>query len=628
MSDNTKGKENLPRVLVVENDPQWRQDHLENLHNWGYEAYAAEAPEDADNLFQALWDDAIKKAHDYRCHIALVDMRIRSDADRTERTGLELVPHLAPTVSIIVSGYGDKDTVRKALKSPPDIPVRAYDFVGKEDGHEALKKAIEEIEHRVWHRREIEFVSSAEFTSEALAQRLTALGDGEIHADEVEDMLRRLFPGAKRLRIEAVNEAQPGSLFTPHGHSITIRITQDEYLFSFVVKLTTTHRDKERTTASDELNRFYHLRPFFTQQHYAVVSRSLRLWNLKGIVYEFLAYDDTYPIESFTSFYQSHQPADSIEAIENFVNLWRYFYTNPIQSKEAVFSAYDIFWSGELSDKLLKLKESNPFVYPQSLTKLDLPHPVEWLINKVDSSNKPEGAISSTERIPDTRLATCHGDLRSKNIFVDVRNDIWVIDYERAGEGPISHDFTQLEVDILTELTKLKPNSNQQQELFIALLRSVDPDTIYYSTEIIRDDAQARKAFSVVGRLRELRYKVFGYEDDRTYLWGLLLNVILRLPLTSPSSDYAKTLLLFGGLICHRMDHWQDRWPPEHWGKFSWITLEEHQNRIEKIASLDAKIKRYRQSFYKNGETAEIIEETKRQLEALGEVFPQVEQRS
>ena len=132
------------RILVVENDPVQRASLVDILQGLQYEVYAAEVPEGTRDAHQALLDDARHKAHSHRCHLAIVDMRLKDDNEPSDTSGLALVAALAPTVSIIRSGHGDRKTVRAALKSPPEPPQRAFDFVGKEDGPEALHIAIKD----------------------------------------------------------------------------------------------------------------------------------------------------------------------------------------------------------------------------------------------------------------------------------------------------------------------------------------------------------------------------------------------------------------------------------------------------------------------------------------------------
>src|SRR5215213_9620460 len=99
-----------PRVLIVENAPRWRNDHKQNMDEWGYQTFVAEG------VGLALIDDAKNKARQHRCHVALVDMRLQDDSNYNDTGGLSLVPFLKPAVCIIISSYGDLATVRKALK--------------------------------------------------------------------------------------------------------------------------------------------------------------------------------------------------------------------------------------------------------------------------------------------------------------------------------------------------------------------------------------------------------------------------------------------------------------------------------------------------------------------------------
>ncbi|MDW8317785.1 MAG: hypothetical protein RMN53_08085, partial [Anaerolineae bacterium] len=185
------------RVLVVENDARWREDHLKNLQAWGFEAYAAALAEDASDPFLSLREDAVAKAKHHRCHIALVDMRLRNDDDSDDTSGLKLVRELAPTVSIISSGYGDQRTVRAALKSPPEVPERAYDFVAKEEGPEVLHQAIQEAVQRHWPWQKVKIVWPTGLNPEHLLVRLN-FSDQTIPVDQVETVFALLFSQAGR----------------------------------------------------------------------------------------------------------------------------------------------------------------------------------------------------------------------------------------------------------------------------------------------------------------------------------------------------------------------------------------------------------------------------------------------
>jgi CheY-like chemotaxis protein len=129
------------RVLIVENDPKQRADQVENLRGWGYETFVAEAQTDVEDAYQSLRADAIQKACAYRCHVVLVDQRLRSDASPDDTSGMELAEELAPLHSIILSGYRRPSSLEQA--------VVCWSYVGKEDGPEALKIAIEATIERI-----------------------------------------------------------------------------------------------------------------------------------------------------------------------------------------------------------------------------------------------------------------------------------------------------------------------------------------------------------------------------------------------------------------------------------------------------------------------------------------------
>ena len=267
------------RVLVVENDPEWRQDHVKNLNAWGYKHYCAIADDNAPDKFQALWDDAIDKARRHRCHLALVDMRLKRDGDDSDTSGLKLVTHLAPTVSIIVSNYGDRKTVRDALKSPPDVPGRACDFVGKEDGPEAMQKAIEEAIKDHWPRsikggieRIVDWSHSIPDSAQ-LIQRFFP-DDGEVPQDEIEELLWKLYPDATKLSVQGLESADRTPSTSLRPRSIVIRVKEGDKTHPDIVKIARAER------SMDEFEKYRnHVDRKFPQRYYAKLLSMESLWD-------------------------------------------------------------------------------------------------------------------------------------------------------------------------------------------------------------------------------------------------------------------------------------------------------------------------------------------------------------
>ena len=167
------------RILVVENDLRWREDHLTNLTRWGYDAFVAQGEG------QSLVKDAIFKVNTYRCHIALVDMRLFDHDQRSDDSGLNLVPKLKPTESIIVSGYGDVHSVTRAL-----LEKGARHFIGKEDGPRPLKKIIEDVLQTICaSKKEIEIEWPAGLSAQTIISRLFQEKAEFIPIGQVNDVL-------------------------------------------------------------------------------------------------------------------------------------------------------------------------------------------------------------------------------------------------------------------------------------------------------------------------------------------------------------------------------------------------------------------------------------------------------
>ena len=565
--DETKGNSsNKLRILVIENDPQWRQDHLQNLQNWGYDAYAAEAPGNTPDEFRALWNDAIAKAHSHRCHVALVDMRLKSDQNKADRSGLELVPWLAPAVSIIVSGHGDKNTVREALKSSLEVPQRAYDFVGKEDGPDALKQVIEETLNRFWSH---ESVVQTDWSlpdlknSQAVVQRFFP-EDPCVPSEEADDVLRRLLPKATRkITLTDLNKSTGTPTLMLRPRSLVIKALTDNNKRPVVVKLMRQERVEK------EMQGYECIKDQLTAARFAYrPSDPVKLWDIGGVTYLLVGGNASF--ELFSEFYKAHEAQEIASVLSSLKELWMPLYQESHSETISLAEAYGKVWGTEWYAELIGLKEElEPTNYPEIYNKLQLQDPIAWLDRK-----KEQSLLGST------KIAITHGDLQGDNIFVDENRHVWVIDYERTGPGPILQDWVELEIDIMTRL------ANDEIMDVDQFFRHVC-DT-YKPTKLQVDYKNLPKVLSVVCEIRNVASDSSGIGDAREYYWGLLLNTLFRLAILLKQERYRKievqTLsekesvsaandnaigisrcLLLAATLCHRLDNWDKPWPPAEW---------------------------------------------------------------
>ena len=129
--------------------------------------------------------------------------------------------------------------------------------------------------------------------------------------------------------------------------------------------------------------------------------------------------------------------------------------------------------------------------------------------------------------------------------------------------------------------------------LVLALLKPLDPLQRLESATLILNNAKARKAFSVIARLRDLAYQVIGSYDQRLYLWGLLLNTMYRISLWQAEGGSAhndtvrqRRMFFLSGMLCHRLDNWNCEWPPAEWPRLDWASYVEHEKRVTLVEEL------------------------------------------
>jgi hypothetical protein len=193
---------------------------------------------------------------------------------------------------------------------------------------------------------------------------------------------------------------------------------------------------------------------------------------------------------------------------------------------------------------------------PPPWDKLRVPEPISWLIDKVNENKD----------IPVTALAVTHGDLHGDNLLVDGDQNLWVIDFERSGYGPILQDFTELESDILTRLAGLHDFDFEplfRLGLWVAQSRRINEYSFFPDSV----GARVMKTMKVISALRQQAYECTGESDARPYLWGLLLNAIFRATLLDPQKQKLsqQRALMLASIYCHRLDHWEEPWPPSEW---------------------------------------------------------------
>lgn len=553
------------RVLVVENIARLRDDLMENLCMWGYEPVAAVG------YGTTLLSDAEDKARSHRCHLALIDMRLINERSRSDTSGLELAQKIAPTVALIVSGFGDRETVRAALKE-----WGAYDFVGKEDGPERLLRVIESAMIDKWPR----FRKGIDIDWSSYALDATRLmncffpEDSCVPVDEIDDLIWRLFPNADSIKVGALNNSDSTPSLGIRPRSIVMTVQEDHKRVQ-IIKLVRRDRHTQERYRFDK-----YVKDQFPLRHYANLMYTDELWDVFGAVYEHVgSWGD---MVRFSDYYRQKPAVDTQTVLAIFGEAWKeqYFKTRngpPPQKGRSLFHAYRDVW-GE--GWYTRLKESPELLSRTSADFQDWAHqydlldPIAWVKRHVGlDGDAPEQDYSPHG----VWTAVLHGDLHGDNCFVDkTRKELWLIDYERSGPGPIIEDWVELENDILTRLACFDQKNRDKFFELVVRVASSSKEEFWTLPIPTTNHVEAIKALDVIREIRKQAGATTGLKgDERQYLWGLLLNVVFRLtlPQGSPGSKKDKECdlttiercLLLGGVICRSLENGNRTWPPREW---------------------------------------------------------------
>ncbi len=530
-------KNSLPNVLIVDDEQQWRDLFARNLQMWGYCAVVAEG------VGSALVQDAIEKAMKYRCEIALVDKCLLDD-DGHDNSGLDMLELLKPTLSIVVSAYGSVATVAKVLTEKT-----AYDYIGKEEGPDRLRRALERAadEIALLHPPSIQWPDSLGTTLNGHFGFMRDEG-----RQEVERTLARLFARNRTLKLELVHDLNQLNTMAPRSRAVILKVTAD-HLEPKVVKIARA----ERIQAEIERYKKY-IKDQLGGNFYARLEDWVVLWNWGTAVYTFQG-NINGPLQTFSHYYRTGSVEEIKETLTQFFcETWSNHYARKEKRDASLFEAYTGVWEKDWHERLRDFPEkSEQMNHP--LLACPLLNPVQWLIRHIAFA---DATLPDRSYFPETWEAITHGDLQGDNMLVgNVANRIRAIDYERSGPGPAFQDFVELEIDILTRLIDIP---FEQMDEYYELVKVIVNEKKFYKLRPHHvKSPQAKKALKVIQAIREIVHGIFvGIEVDiDQYRWGLLLNAVFRAtllwkqqkePTESPKPEYWRALLV-GSVLCEQL---------------------------------------------------------------------------
>lgn len=534
------------RVLVVDNDPTARMLTNSLLINWGYE------PVLAMGTGNKLIIDAKEKARTKSCVLALIDMRLYDDEDKDDDSGLILADELEKKIRcVILSGYRDEKILLRVIQEKKNI-----NFLLKNTPVETLRESIEiEVRKVSALKRNLQF-DSLSFIDDISRTALWNLI--KEYPDQAVEVIARLFPAAKNLRVEKMRPISSKATFTsaPRPTSIIFYIYEDQRYDPYIVKLARTEKIQEEY---ERYNKY--IVGMVTERFTSRLVKAETLWEIGCAAYTYPGDDN---VVSFSEFFEEK----TVEEIEGclrffFMNVWSRHYTHAIDCEGiSIYKMYNNVW-GEWFEKCIRaFPVSAPLDISFATRDLQAPEPILWLQNHVVDS------ASDISIVAKTRRAVTHGDLHGDNLLVDSNHNPLVIDYERCGDGHALQDFIELEADIISRLGAHSQNPFEYIRMFIFILKHKKlgrfGDLEDFSTT---DRKRIMKTLRVISGLRSLALECVGINDAREYVFGLLFNILFRATISHYKyQDRGQhQSLVLASIACHRLDHWDEQWPPVEW---------------------------------------------------------------
>lgn len=124
-----------PIILLAENDPVVLDAGKGFLEQHGYVVLTAINPTEARNILESV-----------RLDLAILDIRLKDDADRRDISGLAVAQEAGRFVpKIILTGHPHIDTVKTALKKDDTGRSLAIEYLYKREGPQALLTVVQKV---------------------------------------------------------------------------------------------------------------------------------------------------------------------------------------------------------------------------------------------------------------------------------------------------------------------------------------------------------------------------------------------------------------------------------------------------------------------------------------------------
>ena len=567
-------------ILFVDNSANYLDVHARLLEEAGYRVYRAYS------LAQA--EEQLATQH---VHLIILDIRLEDDDDVQDISGLLLAQREAyrPVPKIILTAYPSFELAREALGPRLDSLPPAVNFIGRDEGIDAILDAVERVfnEHV---RLNWQLDIRRDQNNTLSLAHLVALIEPELEydrlparIDELEDLFCCLFYRSRQINLHRLITAGQNKVtvavfsFLPEGLPFRLVVTcglrqairqEDECFEKYAPRIATEGSTTKLMKQRIETTR------------YAALAYTLTDAELENVV-------------PFSEFYRYNRSEKIVATLSHFFNrtLARYHQQNvKIEESDTVVAAIVPYFC-----------DDNGILTPEALAAQIEALQAHAVVNHAPRFDETtfklllsllEGAIPVAASI---QYGITHGRLSGETILVDQRDRSWLIEFGGLSQGPLLKDLIDLEILVKFRLTGDLPHHERRQlEEYLQTEANSETAPVYPHL-----NNEMQKALTVIYHIRQYAFQKIN-QARPLYQIGLLLrtvNVINEYDSGGcyRSSDLARFLHALDSIreICHSFSPDPPKYDKSHspwlddqklgydvWLEGQWITLAETEYKL------------------------------------------------
>lgn len=428
-------------ILLADNDPLFLHTRAEFLTRKGYQVIPVASVTEVESALEQ-----------FNIHLMILDIRLENDDNERDISGILLAQKasLRNIPKLILTGYPDPYTSRASLKPLPEGWHPAINYIGKEEGPEALLQAVNEalathvkinwylsIEWKALDSLSLLRKIQPDLSSQRLLSR----------ADEIEDLFRRLFFHNKHLIIERLLWEREGRVAL-----VVFAFKEGARTESFVVVC------GKNDLINQEAQRFDEFSPKAPGELSTTLPKEMRAETTHFAANAYaLAGNDLEKVQTLSELYR-------LGTEKTFNTALATLYEQTLQAwHQGKLLRETQFALEELYQQRLNLTGLTPAALQKRIRVLEDELPrlgvslqetdgkIVFVFNPHEKVSFPDPVASLSHILEARHMAFTSitpGALSGENVIVDSQGHAWLTDFAEAGPAPFLWNYVSLEASM------------------------------------------------------------------------------------------------------------------------------------------------------------------------------------